>query len=95
MADCIACGDATPNPHDEASSQNHGRRPNASVRSESMVGASNWVGSAVGKINRFFYTQQSTTAMADCIDCGDATPDPHNEASSQNHGRRPNASVWS
>jgi hypothetical protein len=91
MADCIACGDATPNLHDEASSQNHGRCPNALVWLESMVGASNWVGYAVGKIIRFFYTQQSTTAMADCIDCGDATPNPHNEASSQNH----NASVWS
>ncbi len=95
MADCIACGNATPNPHDEASSQNHGRRPYAWIWLESMVGASNWVGSAVGKINRFFYTQQSTGAMADCIDCGNATPNPHNEASSLNHGRCPNASVWS
>jgi hypothetical protein len=47
------------------------------------------------KLNQFFYTQQSTAAMADCIACGNANPNPHNEASSQHHGQRPNASVWS
>jgi hypothetical protein len=61
MADCIACGNATPNPHNEASSQHHGQRPNASVRSESTVGASNWVGSTkANQINFFtFFTHNN------------------------------------
>jgi hypothetical protein len=47
------------------------------------------------KLNQFFYifyTQQSTAAMADCIACGDATPNPHDEASSQNPGAMPQCS---
>jgi hypothetical protein len=54
MADCIACGAATPNPHGTASSQHHGRRSNASVLSESMAGASNWGDSAEANSIDFF-----------------------------------------
>jgi hypothetical protein len=54
MADCITCGAATPNPHGAASSQHHGRCSNASVFSESMVGVSNWGGSAEANSIDFF-----------------------------------------
>jgi hypothetical protein len=60
MADCIACGAAIPNPLRAASSQHHGRRRQRSVLSESMVGASNWEGSADVTKKRFYYTRQST-----------------------------------
>ena len=60
MADCIACGAATPNPLGAASSQHHGRRRQRSVLSESLVGASNWGGSADVTKKRYFYTRQST-----------------------------------
>ncbi len=60
MADCIACGAATPNLLGTASSQHHGRRRQCSVLSESSVGASNWGGSADVTKKRYFYTQQST-----------------------------------
>ncbi len=59
MADCIACGTAIPNPRGAASSQHHGRRSNASVLSESTVGASNWGGSAeANSINFFTHNNQ-------------------------------------
>ncbi len=59
MANCIACGAATPNLHGAASSQHHGRRSNASVLSESTVGASNWGGSAkANSINYFTHDNQ-------------------------------------
>jgi hypothetical protein len=54
MANCIACGAATPNLHGAASSQHHGRRSNSSVLSESTVGASNWGGSAEANSINFF-----------------------------------------
>ncbi len=54
MADCIACGAATPNLHGAASSQHHGQRSNASVLSESTVGASNWGGSTKANSIDFF-----------------------------------------
>ena len=62
MADCIACGAATPNLLDAASSQHHGQRHQYSVLSESLVGvgASNWGSSADVTKKRYFYTQQST-----------------------------------
>ena len=60
MADCIACGAATPNPLDATSSQHHGCRHQCSVLSESLVGASNWGGSANVTKKHYFYTQQST-----------------------------------
>ncbi len=60
MADCIACVTATPNPLDAASSQHHGRRRQRAVLSESLVGVSNWGGSADVTKKRYFYTQQST-----------------------------------
>jgi hypothetical protein len=71
MADGIACGKVTPKPNKGTSSQHYEQRPNALVWSDSTVGVSNWVGSAKGSAvgnrqsKRFFYTQQSTTAMAD------------------------------
>jgi hypothetical protein len=59
MAASIACGTASPNLHGTASSEHHGRCPNASFWLESTVGASNWGGSAK-RIKSIFYTQQST-----------------------------------
>ncbi len=94
MADCIACDAATPNPHGTASSQHYGRRPNASVLSESTVGASNWGGS-VKQIKSIFLHTTINWAMADFFTCGAATPNPHDAASSQHYGRCPNASVLS
>jgi hypothetical protein len=38
------------------------------------------------KLKQFFYTQQSTAAMADGIACGNATPKPNKDASSQHYG---------
>ncbi len=60
VADCFACGAATPNLRAGASSQHLGRLPLTLVWSELIVGASNWGGSAnvTQKLN--FYTQQST-----------------------------------
>jgi hypothetical protein len=80
MADCIACGAATPYPHGTASSQHYGRCPNTSVLSESTVGASNWGGS-VNQIQSIFLHTTINWAMADCIACGAATPNTHGTAS--------------
>ncbi len=54
MADFIACGTAIPNPLGAALSQHHGRCRQHSVLSESLVGASNWGGSANVTKKRFF-----------------------------------------
>jgi hypothetical protein len=59
-ADCFACGAATPNLRAGASSQHLGRLPLTLVWSGSIVGASNWGGSADVTQKRNFYTQQST-----------------------------------
>ena len=59
-ADCFACGAATPNLRAGASSQHLGRLPLTLVWSESIVGASNWGGSADVTQKRNLYTQQST-----------------------------------
>jgi hypothetical protein len=85
MADFIACGMVIPNLHDAASSQHYGRCPNASVWSESTVGASNWVGSAIGNSIDFLH-MTTNWAMADCIACGMVTPNPHGSASSRHYG---------
>ena len=69
MADCIACGAATPNPLGAASSQHHGQRRQRSVLSESLVGASNWGGSADVTKKRYYYTRLNWD-VADCIACG-------------------------
>ncbi len=59
MADCFACCMATPNPHDAASSQDHGQCPNASFFLKSMVGVSNWGASAkANSINFFTHNNQ-------------------------------------
>ncbi len=55
MGDCIACGTATSKPLRAASSPHHGRCPSASVLLESMVGASNWGGSAEAISIDFFH----------------------------------------
>ncbi len=78
-ADGIACGNASPKPNNESSSQHHGRRPIASVWPESTWGASNWVGSAEAKKKRFFSTQQPTARQADGIACGNASPKPNDD----------------
>jgi len=69
IADCVACGAVAPNPHGTASSQHHGRRPNASAWSESTVGASNWVGSAVGNKIDFFTHNNQLVGYAIIIVC--------------------------
>jgi hypothetical protein len=68
IADCVACGTVTPNPHGAASSQHHGQRPNVSVWLESTVGASNWVGSAVEKKIDFFTHNNQLVGYAIIID---------------------------
>jgi hypothetical protein len=95
MADCIVCGTATPNPLHAGSSQHHGRRRQRLVLSESTVGASNWGGSADVTKKRFFLHTTINWAMADCIACGTATPNPLHAASSQHHGQRCQRSVLS
>jgi hypothetical protein len=73
MADYIACGAATPNPHGAASFQHHGRRSYASVLWNQRWGQV--IGGVLPKqIQSIFYTQQSTAEMADCFACGAATP---------------------
>jgi hypothetical protein len=85
MADCIASGAATPYLHGTASSQHYGQCPNASVSSESTVGASN-LGGSVEQIQSIFLHTRINWAMADCIACGVATPNLHGTASSQHYG---------
>ena len=66
------------------------------VGSVGINGAAVQLGVLLSKqIKSIFYTQQSTAAMADSIACGNATPKPHNEVSSQYYGQRPNVLVWS
>ncbi len=69
IADCIACGTVNPNPHGTTSSQHHGRGPNASVWLESTVGASNWVGSAVGNKIDFLTHNNQLVGYASIIAC--------------------------
>ena len=56
----ITRGAATPDAIVATSSQHHGQRPLCSVLSKSIVGASNWGGSAGVIKKRFLYTQQLT-----------------------------------
>jgi hypothetical protein len=56
MADCFACGAATPKPLGCASYQHHGRRPPRSVWSGSIAGASNCGGSDEVTYHDFCYT---------------------------------------
>jgi hypothetical protein len=72
MAASIACGAAIPNPHGAASSKHHGRCHNALVWLESMVGASNWGGSAK-QIKSIFLHTAINWAMAASINCDVAT----------------------
>jgi hypothetical protein len=95
MADCIACGAATPNQLCSASSQHHGQRPPRLVFSESTVGASNRGGSA--SANEIVLTLHMTInwAAADCITCGAVTPNLLHAALSQHHGGLPPCSILS